>query len=174
VNPNGLATVAFAQYGLNTSYPGRTASVNLPASYNTSTFFATLDGLVPGATYHFRVAASNSLGVAYGPDQTFTVPTLFAAGDLNGDGRVNESELNSVLSNYWLTSSSLVMTNPSTLGGGLFQFALTNVTGWNLSVFASTNLTDWELLPVPARPVWQFLDPAYTNYPQRFYRLQWP
>jgi len=118
VNPNGLATVAFAQYGLNTAYPGRTASVNLPASYNTSTFFATLDGLVPGATYHFRVAASNSLRVAYGPDRTFTVPALFAAGDLNGDGRVNESELNSVLSNYWLTSTSLVMTNPSALGGG--------------------------------------------------------
>jgi len=174
VNPNGLATVAFAQYGLNTSYPGRTASVNLPASYNTSTFFATLDGLIPGATYHFRVAASNSLGVAYGPGQTFTGPTLFAAGDLNGDGRVDQTELDNVLSNFWLTSPSLVMTNPSTLGGGLFQFALTNVTGWNLSVFASTNLTDWELLPVPARPVWQFLDPAYTNYPQRFYRLQWP
>ena len=33
---------------------------------------------------------------------------------------------------------------------------------------------DWEVLPVPAKPVWQFLDPAYTNYPQRFYRLQWP
>lgn len=174
VNPNGAATVAFAQYGLNTTYPGRTASVNLPASFNTSTFFETLDGLVPGATYHFRVAASNSLGVTYGPDQTFTVPTLFAAGDLNGDGRVNESELNNVLSNYWLTSTSLVMTNPSTLGGGLFQFALTNVSGWNMSVFASTNLTDWELLPAQARPVWQFLDPAYTNYPQRFYRLQWP
>jgi hypothetical protein len=174
VNPNGLATVAFAQYGLNTAYPGRTASVNLPAGYNTSTFFATLDGLVPGSTYHFRVAASNSLGVAYGPDQTFTVPTLLVAGDLNGDGRVNESELDNVLSNYWLTSTSLMMTNPSTLGGGLFQFALTNVSGWNMSVFASTNMTDWELLPAPARPVWQFLDPAYTNLPKRFYRLQWP
>jgi hypothetical protein len=174
VNPNGVATLAFAQYGLNTAYPGRTASVNLPASYNTSTFFATLDGLVPGATYHFRVAASNSLGVTYGSDQTFTVPALFAAGDINGDGRVDESELDNVLSNYWLTSTSLVMTNPSTMGGGIFQFALTNVSGWNMSVFASTNLTDWELLPAPAKPVWQFLDPAYTNYPQRYYRLQWP
>jgi len=174
VNPNGLATVAFAQYGLNTDYPGRTASVNLPASYNTSTFFATLDGLIPGATYHFRVAASNSLGVAYGPDQTFMVPALFAAGDLNGDGRVTETELNNVLSNFWLASPSLVMTNPAALSGGLFQFGLTNVTGWNLNVFASTNLKDWELLPGPARPVWQFLDPAYTNNPQRFYRLQWP
>jgi hypothetical protein len=67
------------------------------------------------------------------------------------------------------------MTNPGHLGGGLFQFALTNnLTGWNLSVFASTNLTDWVLLPAPAKPVWQFLDLAHTNSQQRFYRLKWP
>jgi hypothetical protein len=174
VNPNGVATAAFAQYGLNTTYPGRTAPMNWPASYGLNMFSALSDGLMPGGTYHYRVAASNSLGVTYGPDQTFTVPMFFAAGDLNGDGRVDEIELDNVLSNFWLTSTSLVMTNPMTLGGGLFQFALTNVSGWNMSMFASTNLTDWELLPAPARPVWQFLDPAYTNYPQRFYRLQWP
>lgn len=173
VNPNGLATLAFALYGLTTTYPGRTASVNLPASYNTSTFFATLDGLVPGATYHFRVAASNSLGVVFGPDRTFTVPALFAAGDLNGDGRVDPIELDKVLADYWLTTPSLVITNPSPAGGGLFQFALTNVNGWNFNVLVSTNLTDWEQLPEVARPVWQFLDPAATNQPQRYYRLQW-
>ena len=102
------------------------------------------------------------------------MPALFAVGDLNGDGRVDEMELNSVLSNYWLTSTSLVMTNPNTAGGGLFQFALTNISGWNMSVFASTNLIDWELLPTQARPAWQFLDPASTNFPQRFYRIKWP
>ncbi len=174
VNPNGLAAVAYTQYGLNTAYPGRTTSVNLPASYNTSTFFATLDGLVPGATYHFRVAASNSMGQVYGPDRAFTVPLIFAAGDFNGDGHVDQKELDGVFSNYWQSSASVVMTNPATVGGGLFQFALTNFSGWNFSVFASTNLSDWELLPSPARPVLQFLDPASTNSPQRFYRIQWP
>lgn len=174
VNPNGAATTAFAQYGLNTTYPGRTASVNLPASYDTSTFYATLDGLIPGATYHFRIAASNSLGVTYGPDQTFTVPLLFAPGDVNGDGRVDQSELNTVLSNYWPYSPWLAMTNPSAMGGGLFQFSLTNASGWNFSVLMSTNLVNWTPLPAPAWPVWQFLDPAATNQPQRFYRLHWP
>lgn len=64
--------------------------------------------------------------------------------------------------------------NATSSAGGLFQFALTNINGWNMRVFASTNLTDWELLSAPARPVWQFLDSAYTNSPQHFYRLQWP
>lgn len=174
VNPNGLATVTFAQYGLTTSYPGRTPAVNLPASYNTSTFFATLDGLIPGATYHFRIGASNSLGQVYGPDQTFTVPAIFLAGDLNGDGRVGPAELDGVFSNYWQTGGSVVLTNPASLGGGAFQLGLTNLNGLTFSVYASTNLTDWELLPSPALPVLQFLDPAATNSPQRFYRIQFP
>jgi len=50
VNPNGIATVAFAQYVVNTAYPGRTALVSLPAIYNTNTFFATLDGFLLVAT----------------------------------------------------------------------------------------------------------------------------
>ena len=90
------------------------------------------------------------------------------------DGRVDAAELSSVLSNYWAGSPPLMRTNPAVLGDGLFQLALTNVTGWNLSVLASTNLTDWELLSVPPRPVWQFADPSGTNGPQRYYRLQWP
>jgi len=131
VNPNGLPTVTFAQYGLSTAYPGRTASVNLPASYDLSSFYATLDGLMPGLTYHFRIAATNSLGVTYGSDRTFTVPLLFAPGDLNGDGIVSQRELDTVLSNYWPHSDWLQMTNPASLGGGLFQFALTNAGGWD-------------------------------------------
>ena len=39
-----------------------TAVVSLPASYNNSTFYATLDGLLPGVTYHFRIVATKSLG----------------------------------------------------------------------------------------------------------------
>ena len=174
INPNGLPTGAYAQYGLNTSYPGRSVLVNLPASFNVSSFFATLDGLVPGATYHFRVTATNSLGVAYGPDQTFTVPLVFKAGDLNTDGHVSQSELDSVLSNYWSADPGVVMTNPVALGNGIFQFGLTNASGWDLSVLVSTNLIDWETLPTPARPAWQFLDPGATNLTQRFYRLRWP
>ena len=97
------------------------------------------------------------------------------AGDLNGDGIVDQDELNAVLANYWASNRSLYMTNPISLGGGYFQFALTNVTGWNFTVLASSNLVDWTSLPGAAYPVYQFYDPAAaSNAPVRMYRLRAP
>jgi hypothetical protein len=97
------------------------------------------------------------------------------AGDMNGDGIVDQSELNAVLANYWASSQWVYMTNPTALGSGFFQFELTNATGWNFTVLASTNLVDWTNLPSPAYPVYQFYDPAaVSNAPLRAYRLRWP
>jgi len=80
-----------------------------------------------------------------------------------------------VLANYWASSQWVYMTNPANLGGGFFQFALTNATGWNFSVLASSDLVDWTNLPDPAYPVYQFYDgEAASNAPSRFYRLHWP
>jgi len=95
-------------------------------------------------------------------------------GDMNGDGIVDQAELNAVLVNYWLHSPWIYMTNATLLCDGRFQFALTNATGWNFTVLASTNLIDWTNLPGPAYPVYQFRDPEGTNAPQRAYRLRWP
>jgi len=78
-----------------------------------------------------------------------------------------------VLSNYWPNSTWLQMTSPAKLNDGLFQFALTNASAWDFSVLVSTNLIDWDFLG-PAFPVYQFLDSASTNGPQRYYRLRWP
>ena len=97
------------------------------------------------------------------------------AGDLNGDGIVDQEELNAVLANYWASSPWLYMTNPASLGGGFFQFALTNATGWNFTVMASSNLVDWTTLPGLAYPVYQFYDSeAASNAPVRVYRLRYP
>jgi hypothetical protein len=97
-------------------------------------------------------------------------------GDLDNDGFVNQSDLNTVLSNYWPNSPWVTMTNFSKQCDGQFQFALTNATAWDFSVLVSTNLagTNWSYLGA-AYPAYQFTDPAATNgAPQRFYRLQWP
>jgi len=96
-------------------------------------------------------------------------------GDVNGDGIVDQTELEVVLANYWPHSPWLYMTNPVAVGHGLFQFELTNAATWNFSVIVSSNLIDWTSLPNLAYPVYQFLDPAVgTNSTSRFYRLRWP
>ncbi len=107
---------------------------------------------------------------------TATCPaaTVITPGDQNGDGIVSQAELDVVLSNYWMHSPWVSMTNSAALGRGVFQFALTNATGWNFTVLATTNFVDWTMLPGPAYPVYQFYDPEGTNAPNRYYRLTWP
>ena len=77
VNPNGLATTAQFEYGLTTAY-GNTTNVALSPN-NGSTpqaVSASLCGLQPGMTYHFRLTVINSGGSGNGDDATFTLPPL--------------------------------------------------------------------------------------------------
>lgn len=99
---------------------------------------------------------------------------VIVPGDTNGDGIVDQAELNVVLANYWAHSPWVYMTNAARLCDGRFQFELTNASAWNFTVLVTTNLMDWTNLPGPAYPVYQFRDPEGTNAPQRFYRLRWP
>ena len=57
---------AYFQYGLDTSY-GITTTAQAISSETTIT--ATVTGLIPSTTYHFRLATDKS---AYGANQTFT------------------------------------------------------------------------------------------------------
>jgi hypothetical protein len=77
VNPNGLATDVFFQYGTLTPYQSETPRQPIG---NSTAFVSvpplTINGLVPGATYHYRIVAVNSEGSAnYGTDQTFRAVT---------------------------------------------------------------------------------------------------
>jgi len=58
-----------------------------------------ISGLLSNTVYHYRAVATNSEGAVSSPDQTFA--TLAEVGDRNGDGVIDEGELNAVLSNYW-------------------------------------------------------------------------
>jgi uncharacterized protein (TIGR02145 family) len=76
---NNLPTVVTFEYGTTTNYGQNVTSELSPASGDTITSaITTITGLTCG-TYHFRIRAENSLGVAYGNDMTFNtkqIPTL--------------------------------------------------------------------------------------------------
>lgn len=122
------------------------------------------------------ITVTVSDGIAF-TARSFTLiigsPTV--PGDTNNDGIVDQNELNAVLANYWPNSPWIYMTNATVLGGGNFEFALTNATGWDFSVLVSTNLTDWQVLPTLAYPVYQFYDSnAAAGAQKRYYRLRYP
>ena len=72
VDPQGADTDARFEYGTSTDYSDSTDEVSVPAANGRTTVSATLTGLSPATTYHFRVNAVNTPGETNGADQTFT------------------------------------------------------------------------------------------------------
>ncbi|HEV7484015.1 MAG TPA: hypothetical protein VGO13_13040 [Solirubrobacterales bacterium] len=75
INPNGVDTHYYFQYGPTTAY-----GTNVPAppgsdagsSSSLAPEHLTLEGLSPSTTYHYRLVANSEGGTSYGSDQTFT------------------------------------------------------------------------------------------------------
>ena len=72
VNPNGLATSYHFDYGPTTGYGSSTQSTSAGSGTGTLNVNASLSGLTPGSTYHYRLVASSSSGSTNGNDQAFT------------------------------------------------------------------------------------------------------
>jgi phosphodiesterase/alkaline phosphatase D-like protein len=71
VNPHGLSTTVYFQYGRSTNYGSRTP--NQTKTGNTyQNVLANISGLSAGTTYHFRMVGTNTAGTRYGGDRTFT------------------------------------------------------------------------------------------------------
>jgi hypothetical protein len=71
VSPNGDTTTYHFEYGNTPDYGLRTADGELSGN-DPVEVTVDLDGLTPGAEYHYRVVAANSVDVVDGPDATFT------------------------------------------------------------------------------------------------------
>jgi hypothetical protein len=77
VNANDLSTSVTFEYGTTTSYGNTATAAQSPITGNTNTNVnADISGLAEGITYHFRVKAENSMGVAYGSDMEFYTPQV--------------------------------------------------------------------------------------------------
>ena len=70
VNPHGLTTSVYFQYGTTTSY-GHTTSTQTLTGNTSRNVTANISGLSVTTTYHFRIIATNSAGTRYGSDSTF-------------------------------------------------------------------------------------------------------
>jgi hypothetical protein len=77
VDPHGLATNVYFQYGTTTSY-GSTTSMQSHTGNTYLNISASISGLSASTVYHFRIVATNSAGTTFGGDRTF--PTLSPTG----------------------------------------------------------------------------------------------
>jgi hypothetical protein len=72
VDPNGLATSWFVEYGTSTSYGSHTATASAGSGTVAVAVSATLTSLKAGTTYHYRLVATSSAGTARGADGLLT------------------------------------------------------------------------------------------------------
>jgi hypothetical protein len=104
VNPNKENTTYHFEYGTTTSYgsvtPNGTASGNATKTVN-----ASVAGLAPSTTYHFRLVATNPSGTSNGADMTFTT-----AAPGTGGGGANSVTIS-------LRPSSIVFGHTTTITG---------------------------------------------------------
>jgi hypothetical protein len=73
VDPHGLTTTVYFQYGRTTSYGLRTPN-QIKTGNNYQNVTANIAGLSAHTTYHFRMVGSNASGTRFGGDRTFTTP----------------------------------------------------------------------------------------------------
>lgn len=74
VNPRGLATTYFFQYGTTTAYGTRTPSSSAGGGGAPVAAAANLTGLAPNTRYHFRLVARNRDGTTLGANRSFRTP----------------------------------------------------------------------------------------------------
>jgi hypothetical protein len=146
LDPHGLTTSVYFQYGTTTSYGLTTA----PQSQSGNTFrniSTNISGLSASTSYHFRIVATNSAGTRYGSDRTFT--TLSATGppvvttDPASNVATLSATLNGVLDPHGLTTTVYFQygttisyglnTAPHSQTGSTFRNISANINGLSAS-----------------------------------------
>lgn len=103
VNPAGIETKYYFEYGETMSYGKRTAEASAGSGTISVKESQAITGLTAGTLYHFRIVASNSMKTTYGEDRTFT--TAMPSWRITSTPNPNETS-NSYLFGVSCTSSS--------------------------------------------------------------------
>ena len=72
VNPEGVPTTYYFEYGTTPAYGSKTAVQSAQAGTSTQGVSAALSGLAASTAYHYRLVASSAGGTVVGADATFT------------------------------------------------------------------------------------------------------
>ena len=146
VDPHGLTTTVYFQYGRTTSY-GSTTLSQIKTGNTYQSISANLSGLTASTTYHFRLVATNSAGTRYGVDRTFTTLTptgppvvttntasLIASFSATLNGSVDPHGLTTtVYFQYGTTTSYGLTTAPQSKTGNIYQNVTANISGLTAS-----------------------------------------
>ncbi|MCX6303632.1 MAG: choice-of-anchor J domain-containing protein [Bacteroidetes bacterium] len=134
VNPNGLATTYYFQWGTTVSYGSVTTTTSAGTGTTAVAVNANVTGLTGGTIYHFRLVAINSDGTAYGNDLTFSpgaavvtttaassvaLTTAVSGGNVTADGGLTVTARGVC----WATTASpTIAASHTTDGSGLGTF----------------------------------------------------
>jgi hypothetical protein len=146
VDPHGLTTTVYFQYGTTTGYGLTTA----PHSHTGNTFqniTANVNGLAASTTYHFRTVATNSAGTTYGADRTFrtlnpTGPPIVLANEATNvtsssatlNGMVDPHGMTTRISfQYGTTNGYGFVTRAQSHSGNTYQNVTANINGLTAS-----------------------------------------
>ena len=146
VNPNGLATTYYFDYGTSASYGSTTSVTSAGSGSSAIAVSANLTGLAGGVTYHFRVVATNSDGTSTGGDLTFVpggaVLTTTAASSVtqttaSSGGNITSDGGSSIIARgvCWSTAASPTISGSHTSDGtgtGTFISSITGLTSSTL------------------------------------------
>jgi hypothetical protein len=146
VDPHGLTTTVYFQYGTTTSY-GSTTSAQTKTGNTYQSVSANISSLAANTTYHFRVVATNSTGTTYGGHRTFTTlsatgppvvntnpATLIVSFSATLNGTVDPHGLTTTAYfQYGTTTSYGLTTPPQSKSGNTYQNISANISGLTAS-----------------------------------------
>ncbi len=138
LDTKGRSTTWWFDYGTSTRYGKATSSRSAGSKAGPQKVSATLTGLTPATTYHYRLVAKSDAGTTYAADATFTtvgVTLTTLARQVVFGGRV---ALSGIVPTHRTGEQVVVYAQP--YGGGSFQARATVLTGVNGS---------WSFLAAP-------------------------
>lgn len=132
VNPNMLSTIVSIEWGKSISYGNTISVAESPVTGSIATDVKVdLSGLTPGTTYHFRIKATNDLGITNSDDMQFTtlgqVPTIINQNA--SDITISASKITGSINPNYLPTTVSIEWGPTTSYENTFSYSHNPLSG---------------------------------------------